>query len=203
MLSLINCAQVHRNDSYLIIDNFVIQAIIRCFILAVATGTLCAPLLAQQFILSGYIEDGSTGERLPYAALYNTHHGKGVSANPYGFFSLPLPEGTYQFVISHVGYSRSTLDIVLHKDTTLVVELDARADTLQEIEVTETRERTLSSMNLEVLTPEQAEDIPLVMGEPDMLKALQVLPGVRSGADGSAGLYIRGGGPDQNMILFL
>ena len=159
------------------------------------------PLAAQSVSVNGFVEDASTGERLGYATVYEPALEQGFVANEAGFFRLMLPKGSREVIVSHVGYQPAMHVLKLVRDTTVVFSLLARSDTLGGIEIAELAIPAISSLNQELLTPRQIEDIPVIMGEPDVLKALQLLPGVQSGAEGSAGLYVRGGGPDQNMIL--
>lgn len=158
---------------------------------------------AQDFTLSGYIQDAETGEKLIGANIYNKANLKGTTSNNYGFFSLTVPQGEYDFIFSYVGYNAQEKKIDLQKNIQLNIALKASLE-LEEVEITADRlEQTvestqMSTINLSVKTIKQ---IPALFGEVDIIKAIQLLPGVQSGTEGASGLYVRGGGPDQNLIL--
>ncbi|MEA1878259.1 MAG: carboxypeptidase-like regulatory domain-containing protein, partial [Bacteroidota bacterium] len=158
---------------------------------------------AQDFTLSGYIQDAETGEKLIGANIYNKANLKGTTSNNYGFFSLTVPQGEYDFIFSYVGYNAQEKKIDLQKNIQLNIALKASLE-LEEVEIKADRleqavESTqMSTINLSVKTIKQ---IPALFGEVDIIKAIQLLPGVQSGTEGASGLYVRGGGPDQNLIL--
>ena len=158
---------------------------------------------AQNYTLSGYIQDTETGEKLIGANIYNKANLKGTTSNAYGFFSLTVPQGEYDFIFSYVGYNAEERKIDLQKSVQLNIELQATLE-LDEVEIKADRleqavESTqMSTINLSVKTIKQ---IPALFGEVDIIKAIQLLPGVQSGTEGASGLYVRGGGPDQNLIL--
>ena len=151
--------------------------------------------------MSGEIKDGETGEQLAYATVYAIEAERGVSANDFGFFSITLPVRPYTFVVSHVGYAAQDVQATLRADTTIVFELWPSVETLDEVEIVDAPQAALSGLNQEIFTPAEIARVPVIMGETDVLKAIQVLPGIQAGNEGSAGIYVRGGGPDQNMIL--
>ena len=159
---------------------------------------------AQKFTISGYVRDKKTGEDLPAANVLVEELKKGTSTNNYGFFSLTLPKGTYTLKVSYIGYGDVTKKIILDKDQKLNFTLDPTV--IQASEIVVTGERTnknvesveMSSYKLPV---ETIKEIPSFMGEVDVLKSIQLLPGVQSSGEGNSGFYVRGGGPDQNLIL--
>jgi outer membrane cobalamin receptor len=158
---------------------------------------------AQNFTLSGYIQDSQTGEKLIGANIYNAASLKGTTSNSYGFFSLTLAPGEYDFVFSYVGYSPHKKRINLVKNIQLRVDLVASIE-LEEVQVRgklleqAVESSQMSTINLSV---KSIKEIPALFGEVDVIKAIQLLPGVQSGTEGASGLYVRGGGPDQNLIL--
>lgn len=159
--------------------------------------------VAQKYTISGFVYDESSGEALIGASIYDKKTYQGTATNNYGFFSITLPSDSIQLVVSYVGYTSYENTLLLKKDLVIRVNLKS-AFNLKEIEVVADKvdrieERT--QMSTITLPVEQIKKLPAFMGEVDVLKALQLLPGVQSGTEGSSGLYVRGGSPDQNLIL--
>ncbi len=122
----------------------------------------------------------------------------------YGFYSVTVEKGTYHIITSYVGYENFEKEIVLDRDVRLNVDLKPTSINVKEVEVTSERsDKNVSSSNVGTVKLDMAEikKIPAFMGEVDILKTIQLLPGVKSAGDGNAGFYVRGGGPDQNLIL--
>ncbi|MDR2928100.1 MAG: TonB-dependent receptor [Cytophagaceae bacterium] len=167
-----------------------------------ATSTL-AQNIQQKHTVSGYLKDSLTTENLIGATIYNRADFAGTSTNQYGFYSLTLPEGSVELSYSFVGYDTHTVQLHLVHDTVININLSGAVH-LREVEVTASRvapiqERTqMSNITLPVA---QIKSLPAFLGEVDLMKALQLMPGIQSGGEGSSGLYVRGGGPDQNLIL--
>jgi hypothetical protein len=161
-------------------------------------------LLAQKKVtLSGYIRDAQSGENLISATVYVKELQQGATANAYGFYSITLPAGTYTVIYSYVGYQTSTQTMNLPENKTYTAELSSNS-ILKEVEITSKRkdENVKSTdMGTVSLSMEKIKTLPVVFGEVDVLKALQLLPGVQSAGEGSSGFYVRGGGPDQNLVL--
>lgn len=161
-------------------------------------------LFAQKRTVSGYIEDARSAEKLIGANVYDKLTYKGTSTNVYGFFSITLPSDSFELVFSFVGYKSQLLTFNLSKDTIVTVRLSPAIE-LREVEISaekkaeKIQERTQMSM-IEI-PMEQIKSLPVLLGERDVLKVIQLLPGVQSGGEGTSGLYVRGGGPDQNLIL--
>ncbi len=158
---------------------------------------------AQRFTISGYIEDESSGEKLIGANVYDAKTLNGTASNTYGFFSLTLPEDSVELVISYIGYQPYRQKIFLNKNIALHIRLNAVIE-LNEIVVSGNKTETIdekSQMSAVKLPAAQIKSLPAFMGEVDVLKVIQLLPGVQSGNEGSSGLYVRGGSPDQNLIL--
>lgn len=158
---------------------------------------------AQPFTISGYIEDAASGEKLIGANVLDRLSGAGAVTNDYGFYSLTLPADTIQLSFSYIGYQAQEQAFLLKGNTALNVKLQAALE-LETVEVVESKvENTAerSQMSLISLPVEQIKRVPALLGEVDVLKALQLLPGVQSGGEGQSGLYVRGGSPDQNLIL--
>jgi outer membrane receptor for ferrienterochelin and colicin len=156
---------------------------------------------AQRFSVSGYITDAETGESLIGANILNIPGREGSAANTYGFYSLTLKPDSLQLRYSFVGYESKEVDFFLRKDTVLNIQLQP-ANRLQEVVVTAERPIEENTQMSRIDVPiDQIKKLPALMGEVDVLKVIQLLPGVQSGTEGSSGIYVRGGGPDQNLIL--
>ena len=154
--------------------------------------------------LSGYVEDAASGEKLIGAVLYEPALQKGATTNRYGFFSLTLPEGPLQVVVFHIGYQSDTLATQLDQDRQLTIALQPTPLEMGAVQVEAERLGPIqeqSQMSVVQVPIRQIKNAPVLMGEVDVLKTLQLLPGVQSGAEGMSGLYVRGGSPDQNLIL--
>lgn len=156
-----------------------------------------------KFTLSGYVEDVRSGEKLIAANVFDEISGQGVVTNTYGFFSLTLPADSVRLVVSYIGYQSQDLSIDLTANREITFRLESSVN-LEVVEVTSDRYERIeesSRMSRIEVPVEQIKRIPALLGEVDVLKTLQLLPGVQSGGEGQTGLYIRGGSPDQNLIL--
>jgi hypothetical protein len=169
-----------------------------CWLLTCLTLT-CA---AQRATINGYIRDSATGENLIGAAVMHKATLSGTTANVHGFYSFTLKTDTCTLIFSYVGYQPQRITFRLRTDTTLNVSLTS-ANQLDEVVVEATRGeeiQELTKMGSVTITAEQIKSLPAFLGEVDVLKILQLMPGVKS-SEGSTGLYVRGGGPDQNLML--
>ncbi|MBN9297883.1 MAG: TonB-dependent receptor [Filimonas sp.] len=165
---------------------------------------LCAA--QSKFTFSGAVKSKRTGESLISATVRVANSSTGITTNDYGFFSLTLPPGKYSFEVSAVGYSGKAVTIDLNKDVKLDIQLDDVTDnTLETVTVSasNSRGRSLGSaqMGVEKLSIAETKNIPVLLGERDILKTIQLLPGVKSAGEGNSGFYVRGGASDQNLIL--
>ena len=157
-----------------------------------------------KFTLSGYLKDSASSETIIGATISVNGHGKGVSSNQYGFYSLTLAEGEYEITITHVGYNTQNRTVHLDKNIELDFFLSPKATTYSEVVVTSKRRDAnvkSAQMGKFDLSMNQVTALPVLLGEVDILKTLQLLPGVRNAGEGNTGLYVRGGGPDQNLIM--
>lgn len=162
-----------------------------------------AALAQQKFTISGYIIDAQTNETLIGAYINETARLTGTTSNNYGFYSLTLPAGKIKVAFSYVGYKTQYHEIDLTKDLKIDLSL-ATKNILEEVSVVATKagERLTSTQVSKIDLPiEMIKSLPSLLGETDVIKTLQLLPGVQSGSEGSTGLYVRGGAPDQNLIL--
>lgn len=159
----------------------------------------------NNFILSGHITDAATGEDLPGATvIVGNISNTGTSANSYGFYSLTLPVGKYVIRYQYVGYATKEIEIELAQNKVLEVELTEKTFELGNVVVTGDRpDRNISSIEMGnvKMAPKEIEKIPVIFGEQDIVKTMQLTPGVKSAGEGNSGFYVRGGGIDQNLIL--
>ena len=158
---------------------------------------------SRNVTLSGYIKEAGSQESLIGANVYLPDRKTGTITNAYGFYSISLPPGEYNFRFSYVGYESLEIVIDLRENKTFDVLLKPATD-LQEVVVTDdavTRQAEQTQMSRIELSSQQIKDVPTIFGEKDLLKTLQLMPGVQSGNEGQTGFYVRGGGPDQNLIL--
>jgi hypothetical protein len=158
----------------------------------------------NRFTVSGFIKDSLNGETLIGASIAVQGKTKGIGSNQYGFYSITLEEGDYIFISSYIGYQPKILQVKLDGNKQLNFNLLPKISVSQEVIVT-SKKRDANVKNAQMgkftLPIEQIKSIPAFLGEVDLLKTIQLLPGIRNAGEGSAGLYVRGGGPDQNLIL--
>ena len=159
--------------------------------------------LSQKATLSGYITDASNGEAIIGAKVFIPSIKQGAITNTYGFYSLTLPVGKYSVEYKFASFSTVTKDIDLSKDVTLNVELGSSVNNLKEVEINAKKGENVNSAKLGQveLEMDQIKTLPAFMGEVDVIKTIQLLPGVSSVSEGGQGFYVRGGGPDQNLVL--
>jgi hypothetical protein len=159
--------------------------------------------LAQNYTISGYITDDKSGETLISASIFDSKSNKGVVTNPYGYYSLTIPKGEVSLQYSYTGFNTQNRSINLTKDTVIDIRL-TDATELKEVTVFADRKELGvhgSQMSAIEVPIAQIKSVPALFGETDVLKALQLLPGVKAGTEGTAGMYVRGGGPDENLFL--
>jgi len=166
-----------------------------------------ANLLAQnpkKHTISGYVKDDSSGEYLIGASVYLKETFQGVGTNTYGFYSLTVPEGEYTVVVSYLGFDEFTQKINLNKDFRINVSLKMKVLETKVFEIVDERiDNNVKStdMGRVELNVEEMKKLPAFMGEVDVIKIVQLIPGIKSAGEGNTGFYVRGGGPDQNLVL--
>ncbi len=176
-----------------------LQTILLTLILLVGTN-----LYAQQkFSISGYVREKGSRELLPGVNIYLPDLRAGTTTNNYGFYSLTIPEGSYEIRYSFIGYQSVILTVELNKDEVLNIDLASSLNLSEVVISAEKAERISESsrMSMISLPVSQIKNIPALLGEKDVFKALQLMPGVQKGSEGNSGIYVRGGGPDQNLII--
>lgn len=154
----------------------------------------------SRFTVSGFVEDAETGERLIGATVYDTRARSGTTTNAYGFFALTIRADSSHLQVAYLGYAPLQEEPCPGRDRGVTFRLEPQTVELDGVEVV-AEGRALPNTHTVRLTARDLEDVPALLGERDALKALQLLPGVQSGAEGTSGLYVRGGTPDQNLLL--
>lgn len=167
---------------------------------------LCMSLAAQEkYVLSGNIKDAASGEDLIGATVtVNNLQNTGAVSNTYGFYSLTLPKGNHTVSIKFMGYETKVFNLVLDKNKMLNIELTGKNFEIGNVVVRgERADRNVSSVEMGnvKMVPRQIESIPVIFGEHDVFKTIQLTAGVKPAGEGSSGFYVRGGGIDQNLIL--
>ncbi|HEX7411961.1 MAG TPA: TonB-dependent receptor [Bacteroidales bacterium] len=158
----------------------------------------------KTYAISGYIKDGSNGEALTGATVYIRSLKSGVTTNLYGFYSISLPEGSYLLEFSFLGYATKQQQADLRENVTLNIDLMLRHEELTEVEIVGQRKDDnikKPEMSVVRMDVKAINRIPALFGEVDLIKAIQLLPGVQATSEGSTGFSVRGGNPDQNLIL--
>ena len=158
----------------------------------------------QKFTLSGYVKEQGSGELLLGASIAIPSIKSGTISNNYGFFSITLPKGKYDFIVTYIGFEPKAFTIDLNQNIEWVVELKP-SSALKELVVSGDKQNSkiadVTRMSVIEIPVQQIKDIPALLGEKDVLKVIQLLPGVQKGGEGNSGIYVRGGGPDQNLII--
>jgi len=158
---------------------------------------------AQSLSIRGYVEDLLSGERIPRVNLYLIDEKTGTSTNEFGYFNLNVPNGITKISLSHIVYAPEVFEWLVQSDTTLVIQLEPRVASLDSVIVIAEATRLEKSiqMSRHNLTSAEIESMPAILGEEDVIKALQLLPGVKPGREGFNAFHVRGGGSDQNLVL--
>ena len=159
-----------------------------------------APVRVRRFAISGHITDAETGETLIGAGVLSGR--TGAVTNEFGFYSLPLPAGRHQLQVAYIGYEQAVLELDLQRDTVLNFSL-RNTEELDAARIVARKDAGLQSVYLgSVEVPLlQIRNTPVLFGEADVIKSLQTLPGVQGGQEGLSGLYVRGGGPEENLVM--
>src|SRR5690554_2764691 len=173
--------------------------------------TICCLLISNTSVwaqknatLSGYVQDANTGERLIGASLYFPDLQKGTTTNSYGFYSITLPSGEHNMILRFIGYEAVEEVVKLNESINKTYKITKTGISLDEVVITERRaDENVSSTDVGIVNISMAtvKKMPIMFGEADVLKAIQLMPGVQSAGEGNSGFYVRGGGPDQNLVL--
>lgn len=161
-------------------------------------------LAQQKYTINGYTKDAENGEELIGVTVYVNELKVGTATNVYGFYALSLPPGDYTLIFSSVGYQTVTKQISLTKNETFNVELPVEVTSLDEIVISDDpidANVTDISMSRNELDIKQVKKLPALFGEPDIIKTIQMMPGVITAGEGTSSFFVRGGSADQNLIL--
>ncbi|MDF1549826.1 MAG: TonB-dependent receptor [Bacteroidales bacterium] len=161
-------------------------------------------LLAQTFTMSGYVKDASNGEELIGATVYVEEIKSGTVSNSYGFYSLSLKQGKYHIKLAYLGYRPIDYVLDLTENISKNFQLTSDDKLLNDVDIfAEKKDQNIKSVEMSVnkLQMKNIMKIPALMGEVDVLRTIQMLPGVQTVGEGSVGFYVRGGGADQNLVL--
>ena len=157
----------------------------------------------RRFTISGYLTDKASAETLIGANIVEESLATGTTTNPYGFYSLTLPEGEVNLCFSYLGYEPGYHCFVLEGDTLLNIALESHNCLDEVVVLSNKRDAGIQSTALGAheIPMAQIQHTPAVLGEADVLKTIQLMPGVQAGVEGFSGLYVRGGGADQNLVM--
>jgi len=159
----------------------------------------------NKYTINGTIRDSKSGETLIGASVTLLEQpGTGATSNAYGFYAISALEGTYTMVTSFTGYVSDTQQVVLSKNISVPIKLISMGSQLQEVIVSQKRKSdnvSKPNMGVQKLSINEIKNVPVLFGEKDVLKTIQLLPGIKSAGEGNSGFYVRGGGADQNLIL--
>ncbi|HWB27797.1 MAG TPA: TonB-dependent receptor [Chitinophagaceae bacterium] len=175
-----------------------------CIATCVLLVTTLVSFAQQKFTVNGYVKDSLTGETLIGANITFTEQSAAVATNQYGFYSITLPGGQHHLVFSYIGYQPKELNVNFDDNKALNVLLTPLSAVLNNVTVeAKKRENNVKTaqMGKVEISINTVKALPTFLGESDVLKSLQLLPGVRNAGEGNAGFYVRGGGADQNLIL--
>ncbi len=154
--------------------------------------------------ISGFVRDAKNGETLTGAVIYPEEIPTvGIATNSYGYFSLTLPVGKYSLIVRFLGYKTKTIPLDLKENTQMSFDMEEESVALKEVTITgeKNNNNVVQSELISKINVREIQNIPVILGEKDILKTIQLLPGVTPAGEGNAGFFVRGGGVDQNLIL--
>ncbi len=155
-------------------------------------------------VVSGYVRDAQSGELLIGATVYNYEKKDGTISNFYGFYSLSMEQGEHTLVFAFLGYKTMEMKVKVTADLALNVELESASTNLKEVKIVANQSHTKIDdplMGVQRIQASAVKDVPVLMGEVDAIKVIQLMPGVQAASEGSSGFSVRGGNPDQNLVL--
>ena len=177
---------------------------LRLFCLFIFLNVSCGAFSQKKFTLSGTITDAESGEDLAGATLSVQNNSYVAFSNLYGFYSITLPEGDYNMVVQFVGYENQLVKVNLDSGKVINFKMKSVIYELGYVDVKgERADHNVTSLEMGSvkINPKKIENIPVLFGERDLIKTLQLMPGIKSAGEGNTGFYVRGGGLDQNLIL--
>ena len=177
----------------------------RIFIISLILTLISVQVFSQDYTISGSVKDNNNGEDLIGVNItIQELSGVGATTNIYGFYSLTIPQGDYTVVYSFIGMADQSFKIKLDKNIRKSLELKSSSNKIDEVVISaekENRNVTSTEMSVTKLDIKEVEMIPVLLGERDIIKTIQLMPGIKSAGEGSSGFFVRGGGADQNLIL--
>ena len=176
----------------------------RCFLILILCAFGHLALGQEKFTINGYVRDARSGEELLGVTVYVKEKNNGVITNGYGFYSMTLEKGEYTFLFSFIGYETFEQKIRLTKNESINISLSEETFELNEVVVTAQRpdENVVDlQMSRNEINVAQVKKLPSLFGEPDIIKTIQMMPGVISAGEGTSSFFVRGGSADQNLIL--
>jgi hypothetical protein len=162
------------------------------------------PQTQKTATISGFVRDAKTGETLAGAVLFPRENPSvGVTTNSYGYFSLTLPAGKYNMTFQFLGYRKMEVPVDLNDNVRLNLDMEVESIAINEVTITGEKGNMNVIQNelISKISVRDIKNIPVILGEKDILKTIQLLPGIAPAGEGNAGFYVRGGGVDQNLIL--
>ena len=167
--------------------------------------TALSAFAQKSYTVSGLVKDASTGETLIGASVKIKEIPQaGIATNSYGFYSISAPQGTYTLIVTYIGYETVSQPVTLSQSLTLDIALSEKNE-LKEVVISSNKPNndnvTSPQMGTEKLNMAQINNVPVIFGEKDILKTITLMPGIKSAGEGNTGFYVRGGAPDQNLIL--
>jgi hypothetical protein len=182
----------------------------KIFFLIFSFSIIIAPLklfgneVLQTATISGFVRDAKNGETLTGAVIYPKENSDaGITTNSYGYFSLTLPIGNYTIIVQYLGYKTKIISLDLKENVKFTFDMEEESIALNEITISgeKNNNNVISGELISKINVREIQSIPVILGEKDILKTIQLLPGVSPAGEGNAGFYVRGGGVDQNLIL--
>jgi hypothetical protein len=178
---------------------------IRNILITICAAFVCIASYGQQkSTLNGYVKDGDNGEELIGVTVYIPTLKAGTVSNDYGFYALTVPSGKYEVHFSYLGYKLQVLEVDLTRDVVQNITLDSEAEQMQEIVIEDKpldENVTAVQMSKNTINIAHAKKLPALFGEVDIIKSIQMMPGVISAGEGTSAFFVRGGSGDQNLIL--
>ena len=174
------------------------------FLLVIFRSGLSENDPSKSATISGFVRDAKNGETLTGAVIYPKENPSiGITTNSYGYFSLTLPTGKYSLIVQFLGYKTKIIPLDLKENVKLSFDMEEESIALKEITITgeKNNNNVVRGELISKINVKEIQNIPVILGEKDILKTIQLLPGVTPAGEGNAGFYVRGGGVDQNLIL--
>jgi len=182
----------------------VLRSLVFCICISLLLPLTVGAQAVEKYSLKGYIKDGSSGETLIGATIYISETGDGATSNEYGFYSITLPPGQYTAEYAYLGFNSTVKKISLSNSVTLDIELSEEATALDEVVITaepEDENVTKVEMSVNKLDISTIKKMPSLLGEVEIIRSIQLLPGVSTVGEGATGFNVRGGSIDQNLVL--